>query len=103
MADLVAPFRGERYAAVDRLSVLIAPPYDVIDAVERARYAAMDRDNIVHIMLREAPPCAAQQERYRVVAVRLAAWSRDGLLRRHLVPLVCVLSREFARQSYVHS
>src|SRR2546425_4029510 len=29
MADLVAPFQGERYAAVERLSSLIAPPNDV--------------------------------------------------------------------------
>ena len=35
---LVAPFRGERYAAKDRLSALIAPPYDVISPEERARY-----------------------------------------------------------------
>src|SRR5216117_2075696 len=64
MADLVAPFQGERYAAVDRLSVLIAPPYDVIDPAERARYAALDRDNIVHIMLPEAPPGAPEEERH---------------------------------------
>src|SRR6266566_5060851 len=68
MADLVAPFQGERYAAADRLSVLIAPPYDVIDPAERARYAALDRDNIVHIMLPEAPPGAPEEERYRVAA-----------------------------------
>src|SRR5204863_9114157 len=95
MADLVAPFRGERYAAVDRLSVLIAPPYDVIDAVERARYAAMDRDNIVHIMLPEAPPGAAEQERYRVAAERLAAWRRDGVLRRDPEPVLYVLAQDF--------
>jgi len=95
MADLVAPFRGERYAAVDRLSVLIAPPYDVIDAVERARYAAMDRDNIVHIMLPEAPPGAAEQERYRVAAERLVAWRREGVLRRDPEPVLYVLAQDF--------
>src|SRR5436190_19695191 len=95
MADLVAPFRGERYAAVDRLSVLIAPPYDVIDAVERARYAAVDRDNIVHIMLPEAPPGAAEEERYRVAAERLAAWRREGVLRRDPEPVLYVLAQDF--------
>src|SRR5438046_7248196 len=95
VADLVAPFRGERYAAVDRLRVLIAPPYDVIDAVARARYAAMDRDNIVHIMLPEAPPSAAEQERYRVAAERLAAWRREGVLRRDPEPVLYVLAQDF--------
>src|SRR5436190_11419049 len=95
MADLVAPFRGERYAAVDRLSVLIAPPYDVIDAVERARYAAVDRDNIVHIMLPEAPPGAAEEERYRVAAERLAAWRREVVLRRDPEPVLYVLAQDF--------
>src|SRR2546425_11242653 len=54
-SDLVAPFQGERYAAVERLSRLIAPPYDVIDAGERAQLAALDEHNIVHVMLPEAP------------------------------------------------
>jgi len=80
---------------VDRLSVLIAPPYDVIDAVERARYAAVDRDNIVHIMLPEAPPGAAEEERYRVAAERLAAWRREGVLRRDPEPVLYVLAQDF--------
>ena len=80
---------------MDRLSVLIAPPYDVIDAVERARYAAMDRDNIVHIMLPEAPPGAAEQERYRVAAERLVAWRREGVLRRDPEPVLYVLAQDF--------
>ncbi|HEY3221274.1 MAG TPA: DUF1015 domain-containing protein [Gemmatimonadales bacterium] len=95
MADLVAPFQGERYAAVDRLSVLIAPPYDVIDPAERARYAALDRDNIVHIMLPEAPPGGADDDRYRVAAERLAAWRRDGVLKRDPQPALYVLAQDF--------
>ncbi|OLC07089.1 MAG: hypothetical protein AUH41_11175 [Gemmatimonadetes bacterium 13_1_40CM_66_11] len=95
MADLVAPFRGERYAAVDRLSALIAPPYDVIDSAERARYAALDPDNIVHIMLPEAPPGAAADARYGVAAERLAAWRRAGVLRRDAEPALYVLAQDF--------
>ncbi|HEX9275022.1 MAG TPA: DUF1015 domain-containing protein [Casimicrobiaceae bacterium] len=95
MADLVAPFQGERYAAVDRLSVLIAPPYDVIDAAERARYSGVDRDNIVHVMLPEAPPGGPDGDRYRVAAERLAAWRRSGVLRRDPQPVVYVLAQDF--------
>ena len=95
MTDLVAPFRGERYAAVDRLSSLIAPPYDVIDPAERARYAALDPDNIVHIMLPEAPPGAADDARYRVAAEQLAAWRRASVLQRDPEPALYVLAQDF--------
>src|SRR6266496_1965788 len=95
MADLVAPFQGERYAAADRLSVLIAPPYDVIDQAERARYAGADRDNIVHVMLPEAPPGKPEDDRYGIAAERLAAWRRDGVLRRDARPALYVLAQDF--------
>src|SRR5207253_11139436 len=39
LPPLVAPFRGERYAAKE-LSALIAPPYDVISSEDRTRHAA---------------------------------------------------------------
>src|SRR2546425_1513273 len=95
MADLVAPFQGERYAAVERLSSLIAPPYDVIDQAERARYAALDADNIVHVMLPEAPPGHPDDDRYDVAADRLGAWRRAGVLRRDSRPVLYVLAQDF--------
>src|SRR6266571_6291428 len=95
MSDLVAPFQGERYAAVDRLSSLIAPPYDVIDQVERARYAALAAENIVHVMLPEAPPGEPDDARYRVAAERLATWRRTGVLRRDSRPALYVLAQDF--------
>src|SRR5258705_1587935 len=95
MADLVAPFRGERYAAVERLSSLIAPPYDVIDQTERARYAALAAENIVHVMLPEAPPGAPEDDRYRAAAARWARWRRTGVLRRAPEPVLYVLAQDF--------
>ena len=80
---------------MDRLSSLIAPPYDVIDPAERARYASADRDNIVHVMLPEAPPGKPEDERYGVAAERLAAWRRDGVLRRDARPSLYVLAQDF--------
>src|SRR6266566_2930337 len=85
MSDLLAPFRGERYAAAERLGALIAPPYDVIDQAERARYAALAAENIVHVMLPEAPPAppgGPDDERSRLAAERLATGRRAGVLRR---------------------
>ncbi len=95
MSDLVAPFRGERYAEGARLSRLIAPPYDVIDSAERARYAALDADNIVHVMLPEAPPGRPEDDRYRVAAERLTTWRRNGVLRRDAEPVLYVLAQDF--------
>src|SRR5256885_12500423 len=95
MADLVAPFQGERYWAIDRLSALIAPPYDVIDPSERARYAALDPHNIVHVMLPEAPPGRPEDERYRVAAELLATWRKRGVLRRDPSPFLYVMAQDF--------
>ena len=74
---------------------MIAPPYDVIDQAERARYAGADRDNIVHVMLPEAPPGKPEDDRYGVAAERLAAWRRDGVLRRDARPALYVLAQDF--------
>jgi len=95
MSDLISPFRGERYAAREKLSRLIAPPYDVIDADERARYAALDEHNIVHVMLPEAPLAAPPDDRYRIAAGLLAAWRARGVLTRDAEPALYVLAQDF--------
>src|SRR2546430_914399 len=78
LPPLVAPFRGERYAASE-LSALIAPPYDVISSEDRTRYAARDSHNIVHLILPEAPSGVGRGgvgggDRYAHAATLLAAW-----------------------------
>jgi uncharacterized protein (DUF1015 family) len=87
--DLAVPFAGERYAASEHLSRLIAPPYDVISPADRARYAAQDAHNIVHVMLPEAP----SGDRYARAAELLARWRRDGTLARDPEPSVYVLAQ----------
>src|SRR2546430_13333567 len=94
-SDLVAPFRGERYAAGVELSRVIAPPYDVIEPAERARYAALDEHNIVHVMLPEAPPGRADDEKYRISAERLALWRTRGVLVRGSAPAPYLLPQDF--------
>src|SRR5256885_3129044 len=94
-SDLVAPFQGERYAAVDKLSRLIAPPYDVIDAAERAHLAALDEHNIVHVMLPEAPDGRPPDTRYAMAAELLAGWRKRGVLRRDPAPALYVLAQDF--------
>src|SRR2546421_11553597 len=96
-SDLVAPFQGERYAAVDQLSRLIAPPYDVIDAAERAHLAALDEHNIVHVMLPEAPDGRPPDTRYAMAAGLLAGWRNGGVRQRDPAPALYVLAQDFTR------
>ena len=96
LAPLLAPFLGERYASAERLSALVAPPYDVISRDERASYAARDPHNIVHLILPEAPPGG---DRYARAAALLAEWRRAGVLAADAEPAVYVMAQEFALPS----
>ena len=80
---------------MDTLSRLIAPPYDVIDPAERARYAALDAHNIVHVMLPEARPGRPDADRYAAAAERLAAWRDQAVLERDPGPVLYVLAQDF--------
>src|SRR5438093_9558881 len=91
-SDLVVPFRGERYRATDRLSALIAPPYDVISPEQRGRYAAWDSHNIVHVMLPEA---MAHEDRYARAGALLAAWRARGVVVTDAERSVCMLAKVY--------
>jgi uncharacterized protein (DUF1015 family) len=68
----VRPFRALRYAEpAGPLDTLVAPPYDVIDAVERRGYLARSPYNVVHLTLPESEEQAGQD---------LAAWRAEGVL-----------------------
>ena len=75
---------------------MIAPPYDVIDTAERARFAALDEHNIVHVMLPEAPPTRPADDRYRFAAELLVSWRARGILARDPEPWLYVLAQDFA-------
>lgn len=84
---------------MERLTRLIAPPYDVIDQAERPRWAALDAHNIVHVMLPEAAPGRPEAERYRVAAELLAQWRHSGVLTRDPEPVLYVLAQDFTLPS----
>ncbi len=73
----VKPLRALRYehARVGRLADVVAPPYDVIDAEERAALAARSPYNVVRIDLPEAP---GDGDPYAAAAAELDAWRSDG-------------------------
>jgi uncharacterized protein (DUF1015 family) len=72
------PFNGIRYD-LDRsdLARVIAPPYDVIDADQRAELAARDPHNAVRIDL---PSEADGEGRYALANEHLLGWQAEGIL-----------------------
>jgi uncharacterized protein (DUF1015 family) len=72
------PFAGIRYDLTrSDLGQVIAPPYDVIDAEQRAALAARDPHNAVLIDL---PSEADGDGRYDIASGLLEAWQADGTL-----------------------
>jgi uncharacterized protein (DUF1015 family) len=70
---VVKPFRAQRYAtaAAGPLASLVAPPYDVVDAAQRAELAARSPYNVVHLTLPES-----EQE----AAATYGGWVERGVL-----------------------
>src|SRR3954468_10402908 len=91
LPPLVAPIVAQRYAALDQLDNLIAPPYDVISPAERSVFAGRDARNIVHAMLPEG-----NGDRYAKAAGLLAEWRKNGTLLSESSPAVYVLRQEFS-------
>ncbi len=71
-----APFPGIRYAT-DALNEVTAPPYDVIDAEERAALCAQHAHNVVRI---DMPVPEDGPDPYAAAAERFEQWQADGIL-----------------------
>jgi uncharacterized protein (DUF1015 family) len=72
-----SPFPGLRYAT-DDLAEVTAPPYDVIDAAERAELAARHPHNVVRVDLPVGAEAGADP--YVEAARTFTTWVRDGVL-----------------------
>ena len=80
----IRPFRALRFAheQVPDLSLVVAPPYDVIGAERHRQLLARDPHNVVRLDLPEEAPGDPPDERYRRAARTLEAWRMDGTLHR---------------------
>src|SRR5689334_15601871 len=93
MADVQA-FRALRYdlARVGKLSDVIAPPYDVIDAPLQQSLYDRSPHNVIRLILnKETPQDSDQNNRYTRSAEVMRDWTRDG-----------ILSQDSARALYVY-
>jgi len=76
----IRPFRGWRYARRD-LTGLLAPPYDVLSAEQKARLLAGDEQNIVAVDLPHVPPKTPGPDAvYAAAAEQLRSWQADGTI-----------------------
>jgi uncharacterized protein (DUF1015 family) len=80
MADIapLTPLRYDLSRLGGTLARVVAPPYDVIDAAQRAELAARDPHNVVRLIL----PEGEGDTKYGAAAVSLAAWRSEGALVR---------------------
>src|SRR5688572_4948491 len=96
MAEIAA-FRGILY---DRTRVapsrVLAPPYDVISAEERARLAALDAHNCVRLILPKDAAGGDGDEKYAEAARTLGAWLDEGVLRRDERPALYRYQQRFS-------
>jgi uncharacterized protein (DUF1015 family) len=92
MAD-VQPLRALHYdlGKVGALGDVFAPPYDVIDADQRARLAARSPHNVVAIDL----PENSGGDPYAAAAELVARWRDEGALVRDEQPALWVLSQDY--------
>jgi len=93
----IRPFRAIRYAvdSVGDLAAVVAPPYDVLSASDRARFLARDPRNVVRVDAPAEEPGDAEDDRYRRAARALAAWRSDGTLHKDPRPSIYVLEQTY--------
>ncbi|MCY2927451.1 MAG: DUF1015 family protein, partial [Planctomycetota bacterium] len=91
----IRPFRGWRYAAGE-ISPLIAPPYDILDADDKAALLRQSGDNIVAVDLPHVPPKELGPAAvYEAAAALLARWQATGVMRQDARPAVYVYEQSY--------
>jgi uncharacterized protein (DUF1015 family) len=88
----VCPLHALHYALdrVGGLAPVVAPPYDVIDAAQRAELAARSPYNVVEIDLPQG-----DGDRYAHAARLFEAWQRDGVITRDPEPALWALAQGY--------
>ncbi|MCH7867602.1 MAG: DUF1015 domain-containing protein [Myxococcales bacterium] len=89
------PFCGVRYnTAQVKLSNVLVPPYDVIEADERESFFARDPHNAIRFELTRDPADEADTD-YAEVGTTLAKWRASGVLIRDSEPRYYVMRQRF--------
>lgn len=110
----IKPFAALRYNPRQfgkDLSAVVAPPYDVLDANDKAALLRRSDRNIVAVDLPHVPPkTAGPDELYAAAATRLQDWVSDGTLAVEPDPALYVYhqiyshaGRQFTRKMFLAS
>jgi uncharacterized protein (DUF1015 family) len=89
----IRPLRAIRYdpAVVGSLAHVVAPPYDVIGAEQRAELAARSPYNVVAVDLPRAP----DGDPYELAGHLFESWQREGVLVREQEPALWAHTQEY--------
>jgi uncharacterized protein (DUF1015 family) len=90
----VRPLEALHYnlSAISSLADVTAPPYDVVDAAQRAELLARSPFNVVEIDLPRAP---AGRDPYEHAAETLEAWTLQGVLSTDREPAIWALTQDY--------
>src|SRR5437899_918760 len=94
----IAPFRGTRYdpSAVDDLSLVVSPPYDVITEADREALEAGSPYNVVRLVLgRDEPGDDERSNKYTRARGLLEAWHAAGVLREDVGEALYVYEQRY--------
>ena len=93
----IRPFRALRYdpATIADLALVVAPPYDVIDAAEETRLLERHPANVVRLDKPSKQPGDEADDRYRRAARTLAGWRSDGTFRKDPHPSLYVYEQTY--------
>jgi uncharacterized protein (DUF1015 family) len=97
MAD-VRPFRGIRYnaEAIGDLSLVVAPPYDIIDAEQRDAYYNKHPYNVIRLILNRPKKSDADAEQPYVRAAQfLDRWLAQRILIQDSVPCMYLYRQRY--------
>ena len=103
---IIKPFRGCRFNsdAVDSLSSVICPPYDMIGPELKAELQQRSPYNAVHLEGGEQPDPVDPEAGYRQAAGLFQRWLADGVLTRDETPCFYLMSHtyDFGGRHYQH-
>lgn len=94
----IAPFRGIRYnlEKIGDLSLVVAPPYDVITPSAQDRYYAQHPQNVIRLILgKELPGDDEKENRYTRAREFFHSWLKEGVLVQDHVPCLYLYEQRF--------
>jgi uncharacterized protein (DUF1015 family) len=93
----VRPFAAWRYRSTSPdITPLVAPPYDVISAEQRAALIEQDRHNVVALELPQGPEDTAEPgNRYEVARATWDEWREAGVVAQDESPSVYVIEQRY--------